>query len=272
MRCYDTGTEDLQMPKFAANLTMLFNEVPFLDRFGAAAECGFQGVEFLFPYEHSADAIGEKLCEHKLELALFNMPPGNFGGGDRGLACIPGREAEFRAALDLALTYAIPLKVPRLHVMAGIAPPSADPAGCRATLIANLRYAAEQLAPHGIIAMLEAINDRDIPGFFVNTQADSHAICQAAETPNIQMQMDLYHMQMMEGDVANKLRKYARHCGHIQIAGAPGRNEPDTGELRYEYLFQVLDEAGYAGWVGCEYRPAGSTVDGLGWYRNLFTR
>jgi 2-dehydrotetronate isomerase len=257
------------MPKFAANLSMMFNEVPFLDRFAAAAECGFCGVEFLFPYEYQPEALKSALSRSRLELVLFNMPPGNWAAGERGITCIPGREDEFRRGVDQALAYALDLGVPRLHAMAGIAPAGAGPAACRETLIANLRYAAAKLAPHGITLLLEAINNRDMPGFFVNTQAESFAICETAGAPNLKMQMDLYHMQVMEGDLAMKLRKYAPQCAHVQIAGAPERHEPDTGEVRYEYLFDLLDQLGYAGWVGCEYRPAGKTVDGLGWFRKV---
>ena len=255
------------MPKFAANLSMMFNEVPFLDRFRAASECGFAAVEFLFPYEHSPDAIADQLRKHNLQIVLFNMPPGDWAAGERGVGCIPGRESEFRAGIEKALDYATRLCIPRLHAMAGIAPAGADPAACRATLIGNLKYAAEQLASHNITLLLEAINHRDIPGFFVNTQAESYQICAAVGAPNLKMQMDLYHMQVMEGDIAMKLRKYAPYCGHIQIAGAPQRNEPDTGEVRYEYLFSLLDEIGYDGWIGCEYRPAGKTTDGLNWFK-----
>jgi len=255
------------MPRFAANLSMMFNEAPFLERFGAAAACGFKGVEFLFPYEHPPEAIREQLEKHHLEIVLFNMPPGNWAAGERGLACSPGREPEFRAAIHEALVYATALRIPRLHAMAGIPPPGADRAACRATLAANLKYAAQTFAPHNITVLLEAINHRDIPGFFINTQAESYDICAAVNEPNLKMQMDLYHMQVMEGDIAMKLRQYAPHCGHIQIAGVPGRNEPDTGEVRYEYLFRLLDEIGYQGWVGCEYRPAGRTVEGLSWFQ-----
>lgn len=257
------------MPKFAANLSMMFSEVPFLDRFDAAAAAGFKGVEFLFPYEFSPEAIEEKLRQYGVEIVLFNMPPGNWGAGERGITSIPGREEEFREGVEKALLYATRLGVPRLHAMAGIPPASADRAACRETLIANLTYAAEQLAPHGITLLLEAINNRDMPGFFVNTQAESFDICQAVGAPNLKMQMDLYHMQVMEGDLAMKLKKYAAHCGHIQIASAPARNEPDGGEVRYEYLYRLLDEIGYSGWLGCEYRPAGKTEDGLGWFRTM---
>ena len=246
---------------------MLFTEVPFLERFGAAAACGFTGVEFLFPYEHTPEAIEEQIRKHNLEIVLFNMPPGNWAAGERGIAAIPGREEEFQAGIEKALTYALPLRIPRLHAMAGIAPGGVDRAACRTTLISNLKYAAGRVAPHGITLLLEAINSRDIPGFFVNTQAESYEICAAVGAPNLKMQMDLYHMQVMEGDIAMKLRKYAAHCGHIQIAGAPERHEPDTGEVRYEYLFRLLDDLGYDGWIGCEYRPAGQTADGLGWFR-----
>lgn len=255
------------MPKFAANLSMMFTEAPFLDRFEAAAAAGFKGVEYLFPYDFEADAIARKLQENHLENVLFNMPPGNWAAGERGLASLPGREEEFRSGVDKALRYAEILGVRRLHAMAGIPPAGAAPDECRATLVSNLRYAAEKLAPHGITLLLEAINTRDMPGFFVSTQADSLSICQAVNAPNLKMQVDCYHMQIMEGDLAMKIKRYLPHCGHIQIAGVPERHEPDTGEVRYEYLFRLLDESGYDGWVGCEYRPAGRTVDGLGWFR-----
>lgn len=254
------------MPKFAANLSMMFNEAPFLDRFKAAADAGFKGVEFLFPYEFPADVVGERLSDAGLENVLFNMPPGDWAAGERGMACIPGREQEFRAGVDKAISYALRLGTPRLHGMAGIAPKDADRALLKNTMIENLKFAADKLAKHNIMLLVESINSRDIPGFFINTQAESYEICSAVAAPNIKMQMDLYHMQVMEGDLAKKLRHYAPHCGHIQIAGAPERNEPDTGEVRYEYLYRVLDEIGYDGWLGCEYRPKGKTVDGLGWF------
>jgi hydroxypyruvate isomerase len=255
------------MPQFAANLSMMFQEVPFLDRFAAARDAGFQAVEYLFPYEYEPEVVARKLGENQLENVVINMPPGNWSAGERGITSIPGREEEFRAGVAKALTYAVALGVKRLHAMAGIPPASAGRAACRATLIENLNYAAGQLAAHNITLLLEAINTRDMPGFFVSTQADSFAICQAVSAPNLKMQMDCYHMQVMEGDLATKLRQYAPHCGHVQIAGAPERHEPDTGEIRYEYIFRLLDEIGFSGWVGCEYRPAGKTVDGLGWFQ-----
>jgi len=253
------------MPKFAANLSMMFTEVPFLDRFAAAADAGFKAVEFLFPYDYPPELVASKAGDAGVQVILFNMPPGNWDAGERGITCIPGREEEFRAGVDKALIYAIALGTERLHSMAGIIPKGADAQDCRLTLIGNLQYAAEKLAPHNIALLLEAINTRDMPGFALSTQKDSFSVCDAVNAPNIKMQMDLYHMQVMEGDLATKLRHYAPHCGHIQIAGCPERNEPDTGEVRYEYLFRLLDELGYEGWLGCEYRPAGKTADGLNW-------
>lgn len=257
------------MPKFAANLTMMFTEVSFLDRFAAAADAGFEAVEFLLPYEFPLEEVVGRSQAAGVEVVLFNMPAGDWAGGERGIACIPGREEEFRASVDKALQYALPLGTRQLHAMAGIVPKGADPAVCRKTLIGNLAYAAERLAEHDRTLLLEAINTRDMPGFIVSTQKDSHSLCESIKAPNVKMQMDLYHMQVAEGDLATKLKQYAPHCGHIQIAGCPERNEPDTGEIRYEYLFRLLDEIGYKGWLGCEYRPAGKTTDGLRWLQSL---
>lgn len=254
------------MPRFAANLSMMFNEVPFLDRFQAAAAAGFKAVEFLFPYEYSPEEVETKARAAGTQVVLFNMPAGNWGAGERGIAGLPGREQEFREGVEKALVYAERLGTPRLHAMAGIAPAGADATACRATLVANLKYAAEKLAAKNITLLLEAINTRDMPGFIVSTQKDSHAICESVGAPNMKMQMDLYHMQVMEGDLASSLKHFASMCGHIQIAGCPERHEPDTGEVRYEYLYRLLDEIGYEGWLGCEYRPAGKTTDGLGWF------
>jgi hydroxypyruvate isomerase len=244
---------------------MMFNEVPFLDRFAAAAAAGFQAVEFLFPYDHPVEEVTAKLRDNHLENVLFNLPPGNWAAGDRGIGCHPGREEEFRAGVDKAIAYAQGLGTPRIHAMAGIAPAGVDRQVLRATYVANLRWAAEKLAAQGIMLLVEAINTRDIPGYFLNTQAESYALCTEIGAPNLKMQMDLYHMQIVEGDLAMKLRQYMPYCGHIQIAGVPGRNEPDTGEVNYPYLFRLLDELHYDGWVGCEYRPAEKTVEGLGW-------
>jgi len=255
------------VPKFAANLSMMFNEVPFLERFAAAADAGFTGVEYLFPFDFPAEVIAEELRKNKLENVLFNLPPGNWAASERGVTCLPGREDEFRAGVAKAIDYARRLPSAQVHAMAGIVPPGASLAAVQATYIANLKYAAAELAKHNITLMIEAINTRDMPGFFLNTQAQSYAVVEEVGAPNLKMQMDLYHMQIMEGDLEVKLRKYAAHCGHVQVAGVPQRHEPDTGEVRYSYLFDLLDEIGYNGWVGCEYRPAGKTVDGLAWFR-----
>jgi 2-dehydrotetronate isomerase len=257
------------MPKFAANLSMMFTEVPFLDRFEAAAGAGFKAVEFLFPYDYPVEEVVNRSKVAGVEVILFNMPAGDWAAGERGIACIPGRDEEFRAGVEKALLYALALGTRRLHAMAGIVPQGADPVECRRTLTRNLEYAAQQLADHNITLLLEAINTRDIPGFILSTQKDSFSICEAIKAPNLRMQMDLYHMQVMEGDLATKLRHYVPHCGHIQIAGCPERHEPDTGEVRYEYVFRLLDELKYDGWLGCEYRPAGRTSDGLRWMQTL---
>ena len=253
------------MPKFAANLSLMFNEVAFMDRFAAAAQAGFDAVEFLFPYEHPADDIGRALRAHGLANVLFNLPPGDWAAGERGMAAIPGREEEFRASVAVALRYAKALRTPRLHAMAGVVPAGADRDACRATYVANLGYAAAQAAREGIDVLIEPLNPRDVPGYLVSTQAEAHAIREAVGAANLKVQMDLYHCQIVEGDVATRLRRHLPHVGHIQIAGVPDRHEPDTGELNYPYLFRLLDELGYQGWVGCEYRPANGTVAGLGW-------
>jgi hydroxypyruvate isomerase len=257
------------VPKFAANLTLLFNEVPFIERFGAAPAAGFKAVEFLFPYDHDAHAIAEQLKIHGLDNVLFNMPPGDFVAGERGLACLPGRETEFREGITKALSYAKILGTPRLHVMAGLLPDGVDRARYRATYIDNLKVAASEAAKQNVTLLIEPINTRDIPGYFLNTQSDAHAIHEEVGAKNLKVQMDFYHVQIVEGDIATKLQRYLPHVGHIQIAGVPGRNEPDTGEINYPYLFRLLDELGYEGWVGCEYRPAGKTVDGLGWMKRF---
>jgi hydroxypyruvate isomerase len=253
------------MPKFAANLSFMFNEVPLIDRFAAAAQAGFKGVEFLFPYEFEPEVVAGKLRANGLENVLFNLPPGNWAAGERGVACLPGRDEEFRAGVAKAVRYAQALGTPRLHAMAGLLPANAERARHRATYVENLRYAAAETARHGITLLIEPINTRDIPGYFLNTQAEAHAIREEIGASNLKVQMDLYHVQIVEGDIAMKVRKYLPHVGHIQIAGVPERNEPDTGEINYPYLFRLLDELGYDGWLGCEYRPARGTVEGLGW-------
>jgi len=252
----------LSVLKFAANLNTLFQDVPFLDRFAAASGAGFRGVEILRPYAHPKEAIGERLRAARLTCALVNSPAGNWTQGDRGMACQQGREAEFRASIETALEYCDALQCPSLHVMAGLAGPNAD----RAVYLNNVRWAVERAAATGIAVLVEAINPRDMPGYFLNTQAGSEAVCKEA---GCKMQIDCFHMQIVEGDLTMRLRKYVSRCGHIQIAGVPDRHEPDTGEVNYAHVFQVLEELGYAGWIGCEYHPKAATVEGLGWVERL---
>jgi hydroxypyruvate isomerase len=255
------------MPKFAANLTMMYQEHDFLDRFAAAAKDGFAGVEFLFPYAHAAADIKARLVEHDLTQALFNAPPGNWDAGERGLASLPGREDEFKRSIATALEYARVLGNDRLHVMAGLIAPDQDRARHRAVYVANLAYAAAQAASAGITVVIEPINTRDIPGFFLNRQDEAHAVCAESSARNLKVQFDLYHCQIVEGDLAMKLRKHFDGVGHIQIAGVPERHEPDTGEINYPYLFGLMDDLKYGGWVGCEYRPRAGTSAGLGWFK-----
>nr|CBA30043.1 Uncharacterized 28.3 kDa protein in gbd 5'region [Curvibacter putative symbiont of Hydra magnipapillata] len=268
------------MPRFAANLTMLYNEHTFLDRFAAAAADGFQGVEYLFPYAFASRDIALRLQDHGLRQVLFNAPPGDWDAGERGLACLPGREAEFRAGFAKALEYAQALNCPRIHVMAGLAPAGIDRTELQATYEANLAWAAEQACTDGRDVLIEPINTRDIPGFFLNRQDEAHRTVQAIGAPNLKVQFDLYHCQIVEGDVAMKIRQYlpTGRVGHFQIAGVPMRHEPDLGELNHRYLFSVIDEvsavSGWEGWVGCEYRPAlgtvrGATSTGLAWMQEL---
>ncbi|MBI5278975.1 MAG: hydroxypyruvate isomerase family protein [Burkholderiales bacterium] len=246
------------MPRFAANLSMLYPEHAFLDRFEAAARDGFEAVEFMFPYEFEAREIAARLKGNGLQQVLFNGPPGE--GTERGLASVPGREAAFRASIALALRYAEMLDCPRIHVMAGLD-------GQRETYVANLRWAAQQA--RGVDLLLEPINTRDVPGYFLNRQDRAHEVVEEIGAPNVKVQMDLYHCQIVEGDVATKIRRYlpTGRVGHMQVAGVPQRHEPNLGELNYPYLFEVIDETGYDGWVGCEYRPAGGTSAGLDWLR-----
>ena len=264
------------MPRFAANLSMLYPEHDFLDRFAAAAKDGFKAVEFLFPYEHDAALLRQRLDAHGLQQVLFNAPPGDWAGGERGMACLPGREDEFRRGVDRALAYAQALACPRVHLMAGLMPDGADRERLQATYQANLAWAAGQAASVGVDVLIEPINTRDIPRFFLNRQDQAHQTVLAVGAPNLKVQFDLYHCQIVEGDVAEKIRQYlpTGRVGHFQIAGVPMRHEPDLGELHYPFLFQVIDEVsaacGWQGWVGCEYRPArgavaGGTSAGLGW-------
>jgi 2-dehydrotetronate isomerase len=257
------------MPKFAANLSMLYTEHAFLDRFAAAAADGFKAVEYLFPYEHPAADIAARLKTHGLQQVLFNAPPGDWAAGERGTACLPGREAEFREGVGRAIEYARALGCPRIHLMAGLAPDGADRALLRKTYLANLAWAAAQAKD--IHFLMEPINTRDIPRFFLNRQDDAHAVVLEVGAPNLKVQMDLYHCQIVEGDLAKKIEMYlpTGRVSHLQIAGVPERQEPDIGEINHPYLFALIDRLGYDGWVGCEYRPKGSTSAGLGWMKGI---
>jgi hydroxypyruvate isomerase len=263
------------MPQFAANLSMLYPEHAFLDRFAAAADDGFKAVEFLFPYAFAKADLAARLKAHGLQQVLFNAPPGDWDGGERGLASLPGREAEFRAGLLIALDYAAELSCPRIHVMAGLRTTDADTTEYEATYLTNLEWAANQAMKAQVEILIEPINRRDMPGYFLNRQDVAHSIVAEVGAPNLKVQMDLYHCQVVEGDLGMKLRQYlpTGRVGHIQIAGVPHRHEPDQGEVNFAYLFALLDELGYAGWVGCEYRPAqpgaGGTSTGLGWLRSM---
>lgn len=253
------------MPKFAANLTMLFNEVPFLDRFERAARAGFDAVEFLFPYAFPAAEIKARLDTHGLKLVLHNLPAGDWDAGDRGIACDPARVAEFRAGVGRAVEYASALGVPQLNCLAGKAPAGVADAELRATFVANLAYAAAELDKAGLKLLIEPINTYDIPGFYLNRTAQALAILDEVGAGNACVQYDIYHAQRMEGEIAATLHKHLARIAHIQLADNPGRHEPGTGELNWAFLFAHLDRIGYAGWVGCEYKPATTTEAGLGW-------
>jgi hydroxypyruvate isomerase len=257
------------MPRFAANLSMMYTEHAFLDRFEAAARDGYTAVEYLFPYDFPAVELAARLQANHLRQVLFNAPPGDWQAGERGVACLPGREEEFRAGVLQALTYAEALRCPRIHLMAGLAPGGADRRDLRQAYVANLDWAARQAALHDVEVLIEPINPRDIPGFFLNRQDDAHAVLAEVGASNLKVQMDLYHCQIVEGDLGMKLRQYlpTGRVGHIQIAGVPQRHEPNVGEVSFPYLFEVIDELGFDGWIGCEYRPRAGTSDGLGWLK-----
>jgi len=266
------------MPKFAANLHYLFSEVPFLERFEAAARAGFRAVEFQVPYEYPPAELRRRLDAHGLEMVLFDAPMGDWNAGDRGMACVPGREAEFRASLDRVIEYGTALGCDTVHVMAGVAGPGMDYADCERTYVQNLRHAAGFLEPHGIRVVIEPINKKmgivangpsyttqGMHGYFLNHTAHARKILETVAHPNLSLHLDCYHMQVLEGHLADTLREHIHLVRHIQIAGVPGRHEPDVGEIHYPFLFDLLDELGYQGWVGCEYRPRGDTLTGLDW-------
>ena len=263
------------MPRFSANVTFLFHEVPFLERFGEAAHAGFRAVEFQYPYEWQPRDIAERVAQHGLEVVLFNAPPGDVAAGDRGLASLPGREHEFAASIATALRCAQVLNCKRIHVLAGNVPADADEDDRdlrRRLYVRQLKQACEDAAPLGITLLVEPLNPRDNPGYLLNTQADAHAIVEEVGAPNLKIQFDVYHAQIVEGDLTEKLRRYLPHIGHIQIAGVPGRHEPNVGEINYDWLFRVLDEMRYDGWIGCEYKPAAGTAAGLAWMYRLIDR
>ena len=257
------------MPKLAANLTMLFNEVPFLERFALARKAGFDAVEFLFPYAFPAAEIRRRLDAHRLALVLHNLPAGDWDGGERGIACLPDRGAEFRAGVAQAIEYARALGVPQLNCLAGKAPPGVDASVLRATLVDNLKFAAAELGKAGLKLLVEPINRHDIPGFYLNGSAQTLAVLDALGAANAYLQYDIYHMQRMEGELAATMQRHLARIAHIQLADNPGRNEPGTGEINYPFLFAWLDRIGYSGWIGCEYKPATTTAAGLGWRRRM---
>ena len=253
------------MPKFAANLTMLFNEVPFLDRFALAAQAGFNAVEFLFPYAYQATEIRQRLDDNGLTLVLHNLPAGDWDAGDRGMACNPLRVDEFRAGVHRGIEYAHALGVGQLNCLAGKAPAGVDDAVLRQTFVDNQRFCAKALKEANLRLLIEPINTYDIPGFYLNRTAQAVSILDEVGADNAFVQYDIYHAQRMEGELAATIQKYLPRIGHIQLADNPGRNEPGTGEINYPFLFAHLDKLGYSGWIGCEYKPATTTMAGLGW-------
>ncbi len=253
------------MPRLAANLSMMFNEVPFLDRFAAARKAGFEGVEFLFPYDFAAESLRERLSGEGLSQVLFNMPPGDWANGERGMASIPDRQPEFRESVKKALDYAVALQCRQLHCMAGIVPAGVSMTTATAVYAANLAWATEQAKPAGIKLVIEPINHRDMPGYFLNTQAQGAAIVDAIGRDRLGLQFDVYHVQVTEGDITMRMEQFMPVIAHMQIADVPARHEPGTGEIGWGFVFRRMDELGYQGWVGCEYRPDGDTVAGLAW-------
>ncbi len=262
------------MPKFCANLSMLFTDVEFPDRFDAAAQAGFRGVEFHFPYAFKREMLVERMQRAGVETVLFNLPPGNWEKGDRGIACLPSRMSEFRDGVGLAIEYARALGCRRLNMLSGVVPESGRriPVDVlRETFISNLRYAAGALEREGIALMIEPINTRSIPGIYLKYSTQALALIQEAAVSNAWLQYDIFHMQIMEGDLAKTMESNLPRIGHIQIADAPDRHEPGTGEINHGYLFSLLDRLGYGGWIGAEYLPAdtrpGGTQTGLGWFK-----
>jgi hydroxypyruvate isomerase len=257
------------MPEFAANLSWLFTEVDFEERFERAAGAGFRAVEFMFPYAFNKQDLAGLLKVHGLQQVLHNMPPGDWAAGERGIAILPERTDEFRASVDITIEYATALGCPQVNCLAGVKPERVDDTVLRDTFISNLHYAAERLAASGIKLLVESINPQDIPGFYLNTSAQAMAIIDAVGHDNLYFQYDLYHMQIVEGDLARTMKRLLPRIAHMQLADVPGRHEPGSGEINYAFLFAHIDRIGYEGWIGCEYHPLGSTEEGLHWMSEL---
>ena len=255
------------MPKFSANLTMMFNEVDFLDRFERAARVGFRAVEYMFPYGFKKDQLVNQLGQYGLEQVLHNLPAGNWQAGERGIACLPGREGEFQEGAGLAIEYAKALKCSRLNCLVGKTPQGTSLEKVRQTLANNLRFAAKALEKEGIELLIEPLNDQDIPGFYLVHTRDAIQLFEEVNHPNLWLQYDIYHMQIMEGNLTKTILHNLPRIEHIQLADHPGRHEPGTGEINFPNLFRSIDEAGYKGWIGCEYIPAGKTEEGLEWIK-----
>ena len=256
------------MPRFAANLTMLFTEAPFLERFERAAQAGFEAVEFLFPYEHDPQEIRRLLQQHGLKLVLHNLPAGDFARGERGIACLPGREPDFKEGVERVIDYAKAVNCPRLNCIAGLAPAERRHFDA---LVANVRHAARRLGEVGIELVIEPLNTRSVPGFFLTRSRQAIDVLNAAGEANARLQYDVFHMQIMEGDLARTLERLVGRIGHVQIADVPDRHEPGTGEINFDFLLAHLDAIGYAGWVGCEYNPRGDTLQGLTWAKRYLS-
>ncbi|MGB3645422.1 MAG: hydroxypyruvate isomerase [Mesorhizobium sp.] len=257
------------MPRFSANLSMLFTERDFLDRFDAAAAAGFKGVEYLGPYDHTPDEVAARLKKNGLSQVLFNVPSGNWAGGERGIAVLPDRVEEFRAGVDKAITYARALGCPQVNCLAGIAPAGVDAKTAEDVFVGNLKFAAERLEKAGIRLLVEPINTRDIPGFFLTNTRQALGILDRVGSENLYIQYDIYHMQIMEGDLARTMEANLPRIAHLQLADNPGRHEPGTGEINYPFLYDFIDGLGYAGWIGAEYKPKAGTEAGLGWFREF---
>jgi hydroxypyruvate isomerase len=257
------------MPRFAANLSLLFNEMPFMERFAAAKAAGFEAVEYLFPYAFDKHELAQALKANGLKQVLHNLPPGDWDAGERGIACHPDRVAEFRSGVDRGIEYAKALGCPQLNCLAGKLPPGVSREQAKATFVSNLRFAADELKGAGLRLLIEPINSYDMPGFFLNHTAQADALINEVGSDNLYIQYDIYHAQRMEGELAATVQKYLPRIAHMQLADNPGRHEPGTGEINYAFLFRHLDAIGYTGWIGCEYKPRSTTVAGLGWIRQL---